>query len=162
MKKWLTGITAATTLAGGMLFAQTAQSPAAQPAPGPYHHRMAGPNARANHFEHFATMLNLTPQQREQAKTIFQNAKQASEPVRAQLKQNREALANAVKANRSDTEIDRIANNQGVLVGQLIAVHARAMEKVYSLLTPAQRQKADQLHQQMMQRFQHRMGRKNG
>ena len=104
-----------------------------------------------------ATFLNLTPDQREKATAIMNEAKQSAEPIRAQLKQGHEALAAAVKANNTG-DIDRLANSQGVLMGQLAAIHAKAFAKVYTLLTPEQRQKADQMHERMKGMFEHRMG----
>ncbi len=146
MTSRITTAAVAATLAAGMLFGQ-----APAPAPGKAH----GP--RANHADRMATFLNLTPDQRQQATAIMNEAKQAAEPIRAQLKQGREAMAAAVKANKTD-EIDRLASGQGVLMGQLAAIHAKAFAKVYTLLTPEQRQKADQMHERMKGMFEHRMG----
>ena len=130
----------AATFAAGMLLAQA-------PAPG----------KRGHHIERMATALNLTPDQREKATAIMNEAKQSAEPIRAQLKQSREALATAVKANNT-ADIDRLANSQGVLMGQLAAIHSKAFAQVYTLLTPEQRQKAGQMHERMKGMFERRMG----
>ncbi len=146
MTSRITTAALAATLAAGMLLAQ-----APAPAPG----KARGP--RGNHAERMAAFLNLTPGQRQQATAIMNEAKQSAEPIRAQLKQGREAMAAAVKANNT-ADIDRLATSQGVLMGQLAAIHAKAFAKVYTLLTPEQRQKADQLHERMKGMFEHRMG----
>ncbi len=138
----------AATFAAGMLLAQA-------PAPAP---NAPGQQRRQNHAERMATFLNLTPDQRQQATAIMNEAKQSAEPIRAQLKQGHEAMAAAVKANNTG-DIDRLASSQGVLMGQLAAIHAKAFAKVYTLLTPEQRQKADQMHERMKGMFEHRMGR---
>jgi Spy/CpxP family protein refolding chaperone len=101
-------------------------------------------------FERMATYLNLTPQQREQAQALMDQARQASEPIKAQLKQNHQLLADAIKTGKSEAELDRLATQQGVLVGQLTAIHAKAMQKGYAMLTPEQKQKADQMRQHFM------------
>ncbi|MFB3829392.1 MAG: Spy/CpxP family protein refolding chaperone [Bryobacteraceae bacterium] len=132
MNNRLMGIPVAAALAAGMLFAQT---PAPAPHPG-----------RAGHLERMAQFLNLTPQQREQVKAIFEQARQSAAPIQQQLKQGRESIANAAKSG-NDAAVDSAANAQGVLMGQLIATHAKAMGKVYQLLTPEQKQKADQMRQ---------------
>lgn len=147
MTKRIAGTALAALFATGMLLAQA-------PAPGPGRH---GPG-RQQHMERMATQLNLTPDQREKAKAIMTEAKQSAEPILAQLKQGREALTAAVKANKGDADVDRLASSQGVLLGQLTAIHTKAFGKVYSLLTPEQRQKAAQMHDRMKGMFEHRMG----
>ena len=96
-----------------------------------------------------ATQLELTDAQKIQAKTIFETARQQAEPVVQQLKQGHEAVAAAVKANKSDQEIQQLANAQGALAGQLGGIHAKAMAKFYATLTPEQKDKADKLHECM-------------
>jgi len=152
MKHWFTRMTAAAALAAGMLFAQTQGTQ-----PGMKPHR--GAMARGGMIEHLANYLSLTPDQKAQAKTIFQEARQSSQSIREQLKQNRQALADAVKTAKGDAAIDSLAATQGTLNGQLVAIHTKAMAKMYSLLTPEQRQKADQLKNLFQQRFHGRFGR---
>ncbi len=153
MRGKITRAAMAATFAAGMLLAQ---------APAPGTGQQQGPHAgwqqrRQNHAERMAALLNLTQAQRDQVKTIMTEAKQSAEPVRAQLKQNHEAIAAAVKANNTG-DIDRLSNNQGVLMGQLMAIHSKAFAKVYALLTPEQRQKADQMQDHFKSMFEHRMG----
>jgi Spy/CpxP family protein refolding chaperone len=113
---------------------------------------------RARHLARMAEYLNLTDAQKEQAKAAFQQAHQEAQPVRTQLQQNRLALADAVKAGKSEAEIQGLANTTGTLVGQLVAIRTGAFAKVYATLTPEQRQKADQWRGQMKGRFQQRFG----
>jgi Spy/CpxP family protein refolding chaperone len=80
----------------------------------------------------------------------------------AQLKAGRQQLAEAVKSGKGEAEIERLSNQQGVLMGQLTAIRAKAMEKGYALLTPEQRQKAGQLRDHFQQMFHNRAGRNNG
>jgi protein CpxP len=151
MKRNLTIFGAVAVVAAGMLFAQTQIAP---------HNRGAGHGA----FVHQRMMqaLNLTDAQKEQAKAIFQQAKQSAQPIRAQLQQNRQALAAAAKTGNT-AQIQQLANDEGRLLGQVIAVRTEAMSKFYNTLTPEQRAKADQLQQSRQQRMQQRSGKaKNG
>jgi Spy/CpxP family protein refolding chaperone len=99
--------------------------------------------------------LNLTADQKQQAKTLFQQTRQNVEPIAQQAKQNREALAAAVKANDT-AQIQHLAAQQGNLQGQLLAIRSASMAKFYSTLTPDQRAKADQIQQRIRQVRQQR------
>jgi Spy/CpxP family protein refolding chaperone len=144
MKQQLIRFAAVTALASGMIFAQA-------PAPSP------NPQARPHNFirQHMAQIaqqLNLTDAQKQQAKMIFQQARQTAQPVREQLKQNRQALVEAAKAGNGDAAIQQLAARQGNLLGQMVAVRTEAFAKFYATLTPEQRTKAEQLEQQFQQR----------
>lgn len=149
MKSNLMRFAAVAALAAGMSFAQQA-TPAPQPAPA---RPMAG--ARARIRNRMMQNLNLTDAQKQQAKAIFQQARQTAQPIRQQLKQNREAMATAVKANDS-AQIQSLAATQGTLRGQVMAIRAQSLAKFYSTLTPDQRAKADQMHEQFRQRLEQR------
>jgi Spy/CpxP family protein refolding chaperone len=100
--------------------------------------------------------LNLTVAQKEQAKTIFDDARLKAQPIRQEMHQNREALYKAMKAN--DTAlIERLSTQQGTLRGKMVTIRSLAMAKFFSILTPEQRTKADQIHQEMQTRMRQRM-----
>ena len=140
-----------TALAAGMALAQ-APAPPAQPAsPGDAFGHRAGVRHR------WLQELNLTDAQKEQAKSIFEQAKQSAQPVRQQLKQNREALATAVKANDT-AQITQLSQAAGNLRGQLIVVRAQAKAKFYDTLTPDQQAKASQIHERIRQRMRQQRG----
>jgi protein CpxP len=134
MRRILT-IFATTALAAGLVFSQT-------PANRPSHH--ATPRQR------LAQALNLNDTQKDQAKLIFQQARQSAEPLRSQLKQDRQALATAVKAN-DKAQIEKLSAARGQLIGKLTTVRTEAMAKFYQVLTPEQRAKAEQLRQEWRQ-----------
>ena len=100
-------------------------------------------------FEMLADHLSLDETQRASAKKILDEAKAASQPVVAQLKQGHDDMATAVKNNAPETRFDDLGAAQGKLVGQLAAIHGRSFAKVYALLTPEQRAKADKMHERM-------------
>jgi periplasmic protein CpxP/Spy len=148
---------AVATLATGILFAQ---APAGDLQPGVSTQQGRRDFMRWN-LEHIAQALNLTDSQKEQARTIFQQARQSAEPVRQELKQNHETLAAAAKAGKSESDIQNLANERGRLLGKLVAIRTVASARFYQILTPQQRVKADQMHEQFRQRV--RSGeRKNG
>ena len=127
-------------LASGALFAQE-PAPAA-PAQPPAQHRQW---RRGQMFDRWAAKLNLTGNQRQQAKAILQSARQSSLPAAQELRQTRAALRQAVKSGKPDADIDQLSANAGRLSGQLIASRTKAFAKIYALLTPEQRNTADQL-----------------
>ena len=134
MRRILT-ILATTTLAAGIVFAQP---PANRP------------NHRAATRQRLVQALNLNAMQKDQAKLIFQQARQSAEPLRSQLKQDRQALAAAVKTN-DKAQIDKLSAERGQLLGKLTAARTEAMAKFYQILTPEQRAKAAQLRQEWRQ-----------
>jgi Spy/CpxP family protein refolding chaperone len=147
MKRTITTLAAGMALAAGLTFAQTTAP--AQPAQlGQAKHHVA----RGMRMGRIAQALNLTDAQKQQAKGIFQQAHQSAQPLVQQLKQNREALAAAVKADNS-AQIQQLSATQGQLRGQMTAIRTEAMAKFYStVLTPDQRTKLDQMHQNWKQR----------
>lgn len=102
-----------------------------------------GPRGQGNPLDFLGGYLSLTDSQKAQAKTIFDAAESASETARGQLTAAREALNAAVKANRADTELDRLAAAIGVIEGQLTGIRAKASAKFYALLTTEQKAKYD-------------------
>ena len=140
--RWMKPMGAA-LIAGGILFAQTA---------------MTKPDRRAEFRQHIfnriATHLNLTDAQKEQAKAILKDAHQSAMALAPQMKQSHEALAEAVKSGKPDTEIARLASEQGALVGRMIAIRTQAMAKIYQTLTPEQRTKAEEMLKEFRSRFQ--------
>jgi Spy/CpxP family protein refolding chaperone len=140
-------------LAAGMALAQ---APASPPSGSPQAGVHNGVRSRIQQQRaKIAQELNLTDAQRQQAKTIFQQARETAKPVREQLRANRQALAAAVKADQS-AEIQQLATARGNLMGQMTAIRAEASAKFYHTLTPEQRAKADQMHSQFRQQMRER------
>jgi Spy/CpxP family protein refolding chaperone len=99
--------------------------------------------------------LNLTPAQKQQATTIFGDARQTAEPIRQEMRQNRAALSAAVKANNT-SQIEQLSAHQGELQGKVLAIRSEAMAKFYTILTPEQRTQSDQMQSRMRQRMEER------
>jgi Spy/CpxP family protein refolding chaperone len=159
MKHQLIKFVATGALAAGMAFAQSAP---ATPAPNGQSSAVqkGRHNFARNHWAKISQELNLTDAQKAQAKTIFGQARETAKPVREELKANREALRAAVKADRR-SEIAKLSTERGNLMGKMLAVRTEAAAKFYQVLTPEQRAKADQLHQQFRQRTHERFNQRN-
>jgi|ERR1051326_5686788 Spy/CpxP family protein refolding chaperone len=135
MTKTLTRLAGLGALSAGLIFAQNAAQNTTRPA------------ARRGHFvQRIVNYLNLTPDQQAQAKQIMAGARQEAAPLRQQMKQNREALATAIKSG-NDAQIDQITKAQAPAMAQLAAIRAHAFEKIYATLTPEQKTKADNMRQ---------------
>jgi Spy/CpxP family protein refolding chaperone len=158
MRRNLIGLAMVAALATGAVIAQTARPRLAQ-----------GGLAKgklplgANLRQRLIRNLDLSDAQKAQAKTIFQQANQESAPLRAQLKDNRQEMAAAVK-NNSTIQIQQLATAAGALQGQAMAIRSSAMAKFYAILTPDQKTKLDQMQGKLQQLFQRRRaaGQTNG
>jgi Spy/CpxP family protein refolding chaperone len=153
MKRQLTKLAAVGAVAAGMIFAQAPAPAQAQNKPA-INHRVA---ARHRMFQ----ALNLTAAQKEHAKAIFQQARDADKPIRSQMRQNRDAIAAAVKAD-NQAQIAQLSAERGKLMGQLTTTRTEAMAKFYRELTPQQRAKTDQMHQRAQARMRERMQQHRG
>jgi len=131
----LAACTAVAALGAVSLFAAET-SPAARPGGHWHGHRGA----------FLAAYLNLTPAQRAQQKTIFDNARQSSMPVRRELRETRQQLRAAIQADNT-AQIQQLAKTEGSEVGQLAAVRGEAMAKSYQVLTPQQKQELAKLRE---------------
>jgi Spy/CpxP family protein refolding chaperone len=146
MKKHLFQFAAVTALSAGTVLAQV-PAYGTQPAPekAPFTHSMYGGHQK------MMEALNLTPVQKQQAETIFGDARQKAQPIRQEMRQNRDALTVAVKANNT-AQIERLSVQQGSLMGKALAIRTQARAKFYAILTPEQRTKADQMFERMRSR----------
>jgi Spy/CpxP family protein refolding chaperone len=139
--KRIATILAATALSAGMALAETQTTPA--PANQPGRHAMA--------HRRLAQALNLTPAQKAQAREIFGQARKAAQPLRAELKQDRQVLSAAVKANDT-SQIEKLSAAEGRLIGKLMAAGTEAKASFYRMLTPEQQAKVDQMQKGRMPR----------
>jgi Spy/CpxP family protein refolding chaperone len=113
-------------------------------------HRQHG--ERGHFLDRMSTALNLTEQQKQEAKTIFSSEREAARPIRQELREERKNVESAIKAGKPAAEVEQIAKNEGLALSNLAAVRAGAEAKFYAVLTPAQQQKLGSLHQEWRQR----------
>jgi Spy/CpxP family protein refolding chaperone len=144
---WIMPIGAAVVAAGlAFAYAETPSNSA------PRDHAATRQQWMQRRFDRMSAYLNLTDTQKTQAQAVMKAAHENAMQFQAQLKQNRQALAAAVKTDNSG-EIDRLSAVQGQLMGKTMAIRTEAFAKIYQTLTPEQRAKADQLqaHSRSMQ-----------
>ena len=113
--------------ATGMLFAQAAPRTANPAAPNQAVrvHRNVG---------RLRALLNLSPDQQQQAARIFSNAAMANAALRPSLRAARASLASATKANDTSA-ITQVSNTIGKLRSQLAANNAQARAAFLKILT---------------------------
>jgi Spy/CpxP family protein refolding chaperone len=151
MRHSFTKHAAVATFVAGIVFAQT---PTGDSHPSAVNTQEERRGFMCGHLDldHVTQVLNLTDSQKEQARMIFQHAQELAQPIRQELKENREKLTAAAKVSNSEGDIQKLANEQGRLLGKLIAIRTEASAKFYQMLTPEQRVKADQMHEQFRQK----------
>jgi periplasmic protein CpxP/Spy len=155
MKPIVIRFATAAALAAGMAFAQAPVHPPQQPP------AKTQVNRRAMLRRRMMRALNLTDTQKQQAKSIFQEARQNAQPLQQQLRQNRQALAAAIKADNT-AQIHNLTATQANVRAQVMEIRSDAAAKFYAMLTPDQRAKADQLHQRIRQRMMQQRAGQNG
>ena len=102
-----------------------------------------GPSAQRR-VDHLATALSLTDAQKTQAVAIYTDAINASSSLETSMRQNRQALADAVKKNDTGA-IATLSATAGNLSGQLTAINAKADAAFYAILTADQQTKFDSM-----------------
>jgi Spy/CpxP family protein refolding chaperone len=143
-------ITAALVLAVAAGMATTAL---AQPGRGFGHHR-------GWMLKHMAKQLNLTEAQQTQIKGIMASEKTKIQPLMQQLRQNQQSQNTNMNGNFDENQARTFAGKQAQIMSDLIVERQRMRSEVYAVLTPEQRQKAQQLMQERQQRRQERMKQK--
>jgi Spy/CpxP family protein refolding chaperone len=128
---------ATTLLLGAAAFAQT---PA--PTPAPASHRPFA-RFRAHKARRAVKALNLTDAQKSQMKSIREQTRSTVQPIATQLRQNRQALNAAIKANDT-SRIQALSKTQGDLQGQIAAIRSQSRAQIYAGLTDDQRKMIDE------------------
>lgn len=101
--------------------------------------------------------LNLTTAQQTQVKGILETQRAKIQPLMQQLRQGRQQWNSSNSGGAFDEAQARsFANQQAQIMSNLMVERARTKSQIYAVLTPDQRQKADQLMQEHQQRRQHR------
>lgn len=105
-------------------------------------------NGRGNFVDRMSTELNLTAQQKQQAKSIFTSEREAARSIRMQLRQERKAVESAIQTGKPATEVRQLAKNEAPALGDLAGMRAESYAKFYAVLNPEQQQKLAALHQE--------------
>ena len=136
MNNRLTQLMAGATLAAGLVFAQAAPARPAHP---------FGPRARMHRL---VQALDLTADQKAQAKEILKSAGASAQPLRQQMRDARQQLRSDIKTAAPAEVVTKDSNTVGQLTSQLTAIRTTAMQKLYGILTPDQKAKLDTLAEQ--------------
>jgi Spy/CpxP family protein refolding chaperone len=111
-------------------------------------------------LKHMAKDLNLTEAQQTQIKSIMADGKTRIKPLMEQLRQNRQAENASSNGAFDENQARAFANKQSAIMADLMVEKQRTRSQVYAVLTPEQRQKAQQLMQERRQHRQERMKKK--
>lgn len=90
--------------------------------------------------------LDLTEEQRTQAKAIFEEQRKASEPQRAQMRELRQQMREQLDSGKADaTAIGQLAIQTHAIGQQLREARERGHERFLAILTPEQKAKLEQM-----------------
>ena len=109
---------------------------------------------------HLARALNLTEEQKSQIQAIHEAERPNIEPLVRQLAELRRELRTVTSQGQFDeAQVRNLANQQAQTFADLIVAKERVKSKVYTIFTPEQRAKLDEIHARMKDRFLQRMDR---
>jgi len=104
---------------------------------------------------HLTRRLDLSDAQQQQVKSLMEAQKPVVQPLFQQLMAQQQQMIAATKSGQFDqAKVQAIANQQAQIIANLIVVREQTHSKVYSLLTPEQRTKFDEMRQQRVEHMQ--------
>lgn len=114
----------------------------------------------ANHHEkflgHLSERLNLTEQQKAQAKQVFADAKPRVEPLLAQLKETHKAsMDEGLNGVFDEQKSQQTAARQAEIIKQLLLEKDRTKAAIFAVLTPEQREQAKRMMNEFVENFGH-------
>ena len=111
-------------------------------------HTPPSPAVMAQHrVSYLTTILSLTPEQQQQATTIYTTANATNSSLWTQLRSARQSLEAAIQKN--DTAgINQLSSEIGALVARQTLAEATAKAALFQTLTPDQQTKLTQLEGQ--------------
>ncbi|MGC2477192.1 MAG: Spy/CpxP family protein refolding chaperone [Candidatus Sulfotelmatobacter sp.] len=146
-------IAALTVLLGTAIAkSQTAED---TPPPPPMHGHHDGMGGPMGHF--FAAKLNLTDEQKAQAKSIWEKERPTVKPLMQQERQLDMQLRQYVEGNFDQAKVQAIAAQKAQVQTQLTVEQTRIHNEMYQLLTADQKTQLKQLEAQHEARMQQRM-----
>jgi protein CpxP len=127
------------------------------PPPPPMHGHHVGMGGPMGHF--FAAKLNLTDEQKAQAKTIWEKERPTMKPLMQQEHQLDLQLRQYVEGNFDQAKVQAIAAQKAQLEAQMTVEHTRIHNELYQILTADQKAQLKQMEAQHEARMQQRMQR---
>ena len=145
MKKRIIVIASIAVLVIGATIFAVAQGPEAMKRMHGY-----GPHGHGDMLEHMSRELNLTDEQKQQVKAIMESVESSAQGIHAKLEETHKQLEAATANGQFDeAQVRTLANQQAQLEADMMVEHLRAKAKVFAILTPEQRVKAEEMHQRM-------------
>jgi periplasmic protein CpxP/Spy len=105
-------------------------------------------------FDHIARELNLTDSQKPQVKAIFESAHATFASLHQKMEDTDKQLETVTANGQFDeTQVRTLANQKAQLMAEAIVEHERMKSKIFAILTPDQRAKAEELHKRHSNHF---------
>ena len=120
---------------------------------------MGAPNPRM--LERMATELQLTADQQQKIKGVYESARPEMEQVRDRARANADKLRAAQPGSGNyDAVVSEVARNAGELATRAVTNGAQLRAQVWAVLTPDQRQKLETLQTQRQAMMKERMAKR--
>ncbi len=100
--------------------------------------------------------LGLTDAQKTQIQDLRKAAQSQAQPVHDQLKQLRDQIETAIQSGQPADAIQKLAAQEGTLLGQLAGIRATTQSQIYALLTPDQKDRLAKFREEQKTRRQNR------
>jgi Spy/CpxP family protein refolding chaperone len=149
--------TLAVLLGSAIAKAQTTEDAPAPPPPPMHAHSHGFERGGMEHF--LFSKLNLTDEQKAQAKAIMQKERPVMRPLFQQDRQLDLQIRQYVEGNYDEAKIQALAVQKAQVQQQATIQHARTHNELYQLLTADQKAQLKQLENEHEQRMQERMQR---
>jgi periplasmic protein CpxP/Spy len=115
------------------------------------------------HLARMASALDLTEDQKSQIRTIWTSEREKIAPLRQQMRENRQQIhQEALAVPFDEAAVRTLAAAQAEARTEMIVAHARVKNQVHAVLTPEQREKAEQFWQERKRGEGPRHGMKRG
>ena len=104
----------------------------------------------ADMVEHMSRELNLTDAQKQQVKAIMDSMHATAEESHTKMEEIHKQLEAATANGQFDeTQVRNLASQKAQIDADMLVEHMRMKSKVFAILTPEQRVKAEEMHKQM-------------
>jgi hypothetical protein len=108
---------------------------------------------RQSKADMLADKLKLKNDQKSEVEKILSNANEKAGPVRTQLTQGRQVIAQAMLAKASPEDIKKLLGDYATVSAQMTGIESDAFAKIYALLKSNQQAKAAQAFEIMAGMF---------
>jgi periplasmic protein CpxP/Spy len=104
--------------------------------------------------DHIAQELNLTEAQKTQVKTLLEAGQATVAPLQQKMEDVHKQLELATANGQFDeAQVRALATQQAQLMAETIVEHERMKSKIFNILTPEQRTKAEEMHKRHRKHF---------